>query len=288
MNEIPEEIRTPESGSKHYPITIILQRHGETETSPTVTDTEEIKTKAGWLTKKGAEDTRRTAESVGGRILDEALAKHTPVTFFFLNSNTAWFVGDYPYGRRAEQTARVSAEEIEKLIRERDLPSDQAEVHRFNKQDALKILHDSPRLKEPNYWYVEEAKDPEAYIRALRKKYPDDPEKGFQLMDPELEKIRRQTGAQSSREVARSTILLMRAIERHARQFSQKHPGRQLVFWLDTHSDRMRSTLQYGLGVEGGMNHPFRSNEVLEMQLADGVLTTTFKDKVYTIKLKSV
>ena len=272
-------------------IKVILQQHGKTDrTRPHKDDPEELKVKAGWLTPEGVEEAKATARQKA----EEILALEKDVTFFFINSPSVWFSEGLAYGRRAEQTARISAQEIKAVIEEHNLSQEQVEIYEFVKsslkgtKQSIQDTKPHGLLAEPDLYYVNYAPNPTGYHNALVEKYGEKWEEGFHKMEKDLEEIRKNTGAHSSEEVARDVISLMRLIERYARFYSKHHPNRLLVFWLDTHGDKMRSVLQYGLGVgKEAIGHTFVTTGSLDLQINDGVLSTNFKDKPYEVDLHS-
>lgn len=270
-------------------VKIIIQRHGKTDrTRPKKDDPDELKSKAGWLTPEGIEETKAAARQK----TEEILSSGKPVTFFFINSPSVWFSEGLAYGKRAEQTAQVSADEVMSVLIDHNLSPQEAVVHQFVKfssktQDKnARVTKPHENLAEPNLYYVDGSANPVAYHQALKEKYGEEWEEGFHKMEEDLDAVRKKTGAQSSQEIAQSVLSFIKLIDRYARFYSRKHPNRLLVFWLDTHGDRMRSTLQYGLGIgDEAKGFTFAPSQTLDLQLKNGSISTNFKDKAYTVDL---
>jgi broad specificity phosphatase PhoE len=267
--EQPEASHSPEIARENVEtVDIFLQRHGERGSD-------------GLLTEEGVEQVRNETS----RVVEQYLSpESSPVTFFVLNSPSATFINGVAAGRRAEHSGQVAAEVIQHEISKRGLSEDKAQLHEFGKTEAGTRAHKG--LREPNYFYVDNAENPTAYFDALIDKLgKEGREEGFFQGVEELEDLRKEVGAESSADVASRMLKLFRVIDRYAQAYRGKHPDRKLVFLLESHGDVIRSTIQHGLGVDASKGWQPRTGESLKLEIENGEVNLDYNGMKYEVEL---
>jgi broad specificity phosphatase PhoE len=262
--EIPED--SHEASEENLgKVDIFLQRHGQTGSE-------------GWLSSDGIEQVRLAAHTVAEQYLRP---DSPPVTFFILNSDSARFVNREAVGKRAEQSGEVTAETIHDLINIKGLSQDKVQVHSFGKK-TKNGTRAYKKLREPDYHYVGTSPTPTAYKDALIEKFgPEGREEAFFNEAQELEDLREEVGAESSSELAVRVLKMIRVINRYAEAYRRAHPGRKLVFLLESHGDLIRSLIQHGLNIEASQGWQPNYGEVVPIGLEDGMLNMDYKGLNY-------
>lgn len=224
---------------------IILQRHGEfyqaTEDQPEFKEWQK-KGILGMLTEKGIKETREFTK----RKLEEILESKKAVDILFLYSPTEWYDYYDPEkgwqkgfgGSRGKHTMKVILDTLADELKKRNL-----------KKDKIRILGIGPqdKLRELNIFYIVSAEDPQAYFKALQKKFGKDEwwEPYYNIVK-DLEPLRKKIGAEGPKDLSKRIETLVKIIDLWRNKI-QKDSERNVVVWMVTHKEMMRCFLQYGL-----------------------------------------
>ena len=267
---------------------IILQRHGEFYNQrPGDPEFEKLEKegKLGLLTEKGIEETQKTTKEK----LSEILESEKPSDIIFLYSPTEWLDWkseqgwEKGYGSRGKHTIKVIlntiASELEKRTKLGEKVKDKIRIVGIGPQD---------KLRELNIFYIYNAPDPRAYIEALRKKFgKEDWWEEYYNIAKDLEPIREETGAESPIDLSKRIESLIKVASLYREKVKRESPDRNLVIWMITHKELIRSYLQHGIKVaeKDVKDYEPKHNESIDIDIIpDGQVITKFKDKEYKIK----
>lgn len=279
-NQSTGDILSQEVGEllKEKPLAlIILQRHGG-PIIPISDESVEANT-AGFLSEDGMQGVKSHTEL----ILEQLGSNSNDLDFLVCASPTALESRTgVKYGKRAIHTARV----IQDTIR-----------NSFTKFTNWKLLNDTfpnadlsnIKLIEPNIHYIVGSSDPRAYITALQEYFGDKRWERYHSSaseDENLEKIRKEIGAEGSPDIAERTIDFFKVLKRYALKHTIKNPDRPLIIWLVSHNDSLRSLLQWGLkaGIQAeGYSPDYNENLVLSLNYDS--ITTNYKGTEYSVEI---
>lgn len=203
----------------------------------------------GSLTENGKELTKKaTLER-----LEEITEDKTPTDIIFYHSNTQWL--DWRdknglvkgFGSRGKETT----EEILKTI--------SSEVENGTElgkkiEENIRILgvNSSEDITESDIFYIFHAPNPRAYIKALREKYSEkDWWEAYYNIAQEFEDLRKRTGAEGPKDLARRVESVIKLAKLYDDQIKREKLNRNLVVWVVSHKELIRSFIQHTLKAEG-------------------------------------
>jgi len=267
---------------------IILQRHGEFYNQrPGDSEFEKLEKegKLGLLTERGIEETQKTTKEK----LSEILESEKPSDIIFLYSPTEWLDWkseqgwERGYGSRGKHTTKVILDTIGSELEKRTKLGEKV-------KDKICIVGIGPqdKLRELNIFYIYNAPDPRAYIEALRKKFgKEDWWEEYYNIVKDLEPLRKKTGAESPIDLSERIESLIKVASLYREKVKRESPDRNLVIWMITHKELIRSYLQHGIKVaeKDIKDYEPKHNESIDIDIIpDGQVITKFKDKEYKIK----
>lgn len=252
-------------------VRVILQRHGEYYgLPPGVPEAKELigEGKLGRLTEQGEETVRKAAKHK----ISEILKSNEEIEFAIFYSPTTWFghkdarTGQWinGYGMRAKDSAKIV---YDTLLLERQHTKN-ADVYVIN------YVPDA-RLEEANIFFIENAHDPQAYIKALRSEYGENWWEAYFNGAPDLEPLREQVGAESPREISER-------VENFIKENSTNSGDSVKIAWGLTHGEDITCFWQYAINEGKNIVGKFAEyGEILEVNTSKK--TATFKGKEYEI-----
>jgi len=267
---------------------IILQRHGEFyNQKPGDPEFEELEKegKLGLLTEKGIEETKKATKEK----LSEILESEKPSDIIFLYSPTEWLDWkseqgwEEGYGSRGKHTTKVILDTIGSELEERTKLGEKI-------KDKIRITGIGPqdKLRELNIFYIYNAPDPRAYIEALREKFgKEDWWEEYYNIVKDLEPLRKETGAESPTNLSERIEGLVKVAALYREKVKKESPDRNLVIWMITHKELIRSYLQHGIKVaeKDIKDYEPEHNESIDIDIIpNGQVITEFKDKQYKVE----
>jgi len=268
---------------------IILQRHGEFyNQKPGDPEFERLEKekKLGLLTDKGIEKTREATKEK----LSEILENEKPNDIVFLYSPTEWLDWrseqgwEEGYGSRGKHTTKVILDTIGLELKRRTRLGESI-------KDKIRISGVAPRdkLRELDIFYIYDAPNPRAYIKALREKFgKEDWWEEYYNIVKDIEPLREETGAESPVDLSNRVKNLIKIISLYREKARKETPNRGLVIWVITHKELIRSYLQHGLKAEETdiKDYEPKHNESIDINITpNSEIISKFKDKKYKVDL---
>ncbi|HEX8974465.1 MAG TPA: hypothetical protein VF817_03190 [Patescibacteria group bacterium] len=134
--------------------------------------------------------------------------------------------------------------------------------------------------------------DQAEYIKALRKKYPNNFWEKYYEGAEDLETERKKVGAESAKDIANRTVVVMRGISRYQNKIhGVKHPERKLIVCAITHGEVISSFMRQGVGVEKEQGGDFGFNEGVRVDVLENesrILSTQGKEYELDLKLQKI
>jgi broad specificity phosphatase PhoE len=188
------------------------------------------------------------------------------------------------------ETAQVARQTVQTLIDEGGFSPTQVDIHDFGTE--IDGARPANRLTEPDFYHVYGAETPDAYADAVRKlaKEEGSMEKyggpghlePWLRSDPSLEDLRQEVGAQSAPEVAARVMKFLGTLERYSAQYAKDHPDRELIFFLASHGEIMRTVIQHGFGADASADGKvYDMAEVMPITVENYKATTQFNGRTY-------
>ena len=268
---------------------IILQRHGDFyDQFPGDPEFEKLKKerKLGLLTEKGIKETQKVTKEK----LSEILESGEPSDIVFLYSPTEWLGWESEsewkkgYGSRGKHTTKVILDTIGSEIKRRTKLGEEI-------KDKVRItgIGYQDKLRELDIFYIYNAPNPRAYIEALRKRFgKEDWWEKYYNIAKDIEPIRKETGAEGPEDLSNRIESLVKAASLYGEKVKKETPDRNLIIWIVTHREMIRSYLQHGIKVaERDIKdyEPYHNEGIDINIMSNGEIVTEFKDKEYKIEV---
>ena len=270
---------------------IILQRHGEFyNQKPGDPEFEKLEKegKLGLLTEKGIEETKKVTKKELSKILEsgkpsDVVFLYSPTEWLDWKSEQGWEEG---YGSRGKHTNKAILDTIASELEERTELGEKI-------KGKVRITGIGPedKLRELNIFYIYNAQNPRAYIETLREKFgKEDWWEEYYNIAKDIESLREETGAESPVDLSKRIESLIKIASLYRDKVKKDTPDRNLVIWMITHKEMVRSYLQHGLKAEEKdvKGYEPEHNESLDINITpNGDIVTEFKDKEYLINFKN-
>ena len=240
---------------------------------------------AGLLTKKGKELTREATM----KRLKEIVAEDKPTDIVFPYSPTEWL--DWQdeqgfakgFGSHGKETTKEILDTISSEIK------NNTEIGKKLKENVrITGIGPNEKLRELDIFYIFDAPNPRAYIKALHEKFgKEDWWEPYYDIVQELEDLRKETKAEGPEDLARRFESIIRMAKLYNDKIREKDTERNLVIWMVSHMELIRSFLQHQLKAGKDVeNYVPDYNESLDINISpDGKMTTEFKGKEYEVGL---
>ena len=239
---------------------------------------------AGLLTDKGKELTR---EATMER-LKEIVAEDKPTDIVFPYSPTEWL--DWRdeqgfakgFGSRGKETTKEILNTISSEIK------NNTEIGKKLKENVrITGIGPNEKLRELDIFYIFDAPNPRAYIKALHEKFgKEDWWEPYYNIVQELEDLRKETKAEGPEDLARRFESIIKMAKLYSDKIREKDTERNLVIWMVSHMELIRSFLQHQLKAGKDVeNYVPDYNESLDIDISpDGKMTTEFRGKEYEVE----
>lgn len=270
-----ETSRMPEVLKDSTPDFVIFQRHGSYQNFPGQGQ-EVPEEQLGRLTPTGEEEVKVSVQEEARKILDLAKSQGKKINFFVLNSPSPLEdTTGKRYGRRAEDTGRIVAQEIKDIVA-KDYQGLEAQMIEFGKTEEGS--RPAPKLSEPNYHYVYGSENPTGYKKALVERFGNnDRWEAYHNVLEDLEELRLEVGAESSPDIAGRATSLVKALDRYSSRYGYKSPDSINVYWLTTHNDTLRALVQHRFNAgDRAKGWEPKTGSILELKLQGSTLSTEF------------
>ncbi|MCK5412776.1 MAG: hypothetical protein KAI57_00180 [Candidatus Pacebacteria bacterium] len=245
-------------------------------------------TNSGNLTENGRELTRKeTIER-----LEEITKEDRPTDIVFLYSPTEWM--DWRdeqgfakgFGSRGKETAKEILNTISSEIK-----NDTELGEKIKENIRITGIGPNEKLRELDIFYIFDAPDPGAYIKALKEKYGREEwwEEYYNIAE-DLEGLRKTTKAEGPKDLAKRFELIIKMTKLYNDKIKKEDSERELVIWMVSHMELIRSFVQYKLEAkEDAIDYHPDFNESLDISISsEGKITTRFKGKEYEIDLDEI
>jgi|GEM_PF-5461134 len=240
---------------------------------------------AGLLTNKGKELIRVATM----KRLKEITDRDKPTEVVFLYSPTEWL--DWRdkqgfakgFGSRGKETIKEILNTISSEM------ANDTEIGKKLKENVyIAGIGPNEKLRELDIFYIFDAPDPRAYIKALHEKFgKEDWWEPYYNIVQELEDLRKETKAEGPKDLTKRFESVIKIAKLYSDKIRKEDSGKNLVIWMVSHMELIRSFLQYKL--EAGKeveNYVPNYNESLDINISpDGKMTTEFRGKEYEVEI---
>lgn len=240
---------------------------------------------AGKLTEDGKKLTRKeTLER-----LEEITAEDKPTDIVLLYSPTEWM--DWRdeqgfakgFGSRGKDTAKEILDSVSS-----EMENDTDLGKKIKENIRITGIGPNEKLREMDIFYIFDAPNPKVYIKSLKEKFGEEDwwEPYYNIVE-ELEDLRKDMKAEGPKELAERLELIIKMTKLYNDKIKEEDSERELVIWMVSHMELIRSFVQYKLEADGKDVDYYKPdfNESLDINICpDGKVTTEFKGKEYEIE----
>lgn len=249
---------------------------------------EKEKIDSGLLTEKGKELTKEETK----KRLEEITVEGKPIDVVLLYSPTEWM--DWcdeqgfakGFGSRGKETTKVILDTISSEMKEN------TELGKKIKENVqITGIGPNEKLRELDIFYIFDAPNPKAYIKALHEKFgKEDWWEPYYNIVEELEDLRKEMKAEGPKDLSKRFELVIKTTELYNNKIKKEGQERNLVIWMVSHMELIRSFVQYKLEAkEDAIDYHPDFNESLDISISsEGKITTRFKGKEYEIDLDEI
>lgn len=260
----------PEIPRDGWQTLIFLQRHGRYDNrvpADFANPTEEEKAKLGRLTAEGRKEAHQRAKVR----IESVLASDPEHTYILLVNSPTYWLDNSELGQRAQETAQIIGEEIQKALKLKWLTPDhllntvEKTTQKGNVIGAFKEGLSRPELRigeSPMFQFPE-------YIAYMREKYKGQDSDFWQARNADVDQeMRKKFGTPGPEDDAEEIELAVGIETQFARKFHSLNPGNRLLVWNVTHGDSLEPYAQRKLGIP---EYDFRAlyNEGIAISIDD-------------------
>ena len=242
-------------------------------------------TDAGNLTENGKELTRR--ETL--KRLEEITKEGKLTDIVFLYSPTEWmdWKDEQGFAKGFGSRSKETAKEILNTVSS-EMKNSTELGEKIKENIRITGIGPNEKLRELDIFYIFDAPDPSAYIKALKEKFGEEGwwEEYYNIVE-DLEDLRKNTKAEGPKDLAKRFESIIKMIKLYNDKIKEEDSEKELVIWIVSHMELIRSFVQHKLEVgEDIINYHPDFNESLDISVnSEGEITTKFKGKEYKIDL---
>ena len=242
-------------------------------------------TDAGNLTENGRKLTKReTIER-----LEEIIAEGKPTDIVLLYSPTEWkdWRDEQGFAKGFGSRSKETAKEILNTVSS-EMKNSTELGEKIKENIRITGIGLNEELRELDIFYIFDAPDPSAYIKALKEKFGEEGwwEEYYNIVE-DLEDLRKNTKAEGPKDLAKRFESIIKMIKLYNDKIKEEDSEKELVIWIVSHMELIRSFVQHKLEVgKDVINYHPDFNESLDISVnSEGEITTKFKGKEYKIDL---